>query len=417
MNINTEKLLNNIKNIKNIANLKFLICNEILFSKEGLFKNIGFYIIGIIIIFHIINMILFYMKLFDLLKNKIKEIIYAIKSLKVFKKIYKKKRKKEKQENNENEIKLEDINNINNNVNEFNIEIKKNKKRNKSFKRKKKHIEIYNNSIIENNNINNILNINMKKIKQNENDLSENKSLSKDEKEKEIMKYIDDEINTLSYDLALQCDTRTYFQYYISLLKTKHSFIFSFFYNKDYNSKIIKIDLYCIGFIIYYTVNALFYNDNTMHNIYINNGSFDIEYKLPKIIYSSLISMVINTLLKMLALSNNSIIEFKQIKKRKGVNERGDKLNYKLNIKFVLYFIISFIFLLFFWYYLSMFGAIYKNTQYHLLKDTLISFAISQIYPFGIYLIPGFFRIPSLSGPYKKRKEYLYKLSKILQML
>ena len=126
--------------------------------------------------------------------------------------------------------------------------------------------------------------------------------------------------------------------------------------------------------------------------------------------------VVLNTLLKMLALSNNSIVEFKQNKKKEDVNERGEKLKNKLNIKFILYFIISFIFLIFFWYYLSMFGAIYKNTQYYLLKDTLISFALSQIYPFGLNLIPGIFRIPSLSDSNNKR-ECLYKFSKILQII
>ena len=87
----------------------------------------------------------------------------------------------------------------------------------------------------------------------------------------------------------------------------------------------------------------------------------------------------------------------------------------KIKIKFILYFIISFIFLLFFWYYISIFGAIYMNTQYHLLKDTLMSFGLSLIYPFIINLLPGLFRIPALSEPKKKRK-LLYKLSKILQI-
>ena len=62
-----------------------------------------------------------------------------------------------------------------------------------------------------------------------------------------------------------------------------------------------------------------------------------------------------------------------------------------------------------------MFGVIYKNTQFHLLKDTLISFGLSLLYPFAIYLIPGFFRIQALSDP-KKKKECLYKFSKILQI-
>ena len=153
-----------------------------------------------------------------------------------------------------------------------------------------------------------------------------------------------------------------------------------------------------------------------MHNIYVSKGSFDIEYQLPKIVYSSLISMLLNTLFKLLALSNDGIVEFKQNKKKIDVNERADELKKKLIIKFVLYFIISFIFLLFFWYYISMFGAIYRNTQFHLLKDTLVSFGLSLLYPFGIYLILGFFRISALSEP-KKKKECLYKLSKILQIL
>ena len=63
-----------------------------------------------------------------------------------------------------------------------------------------------------------------------------------------------------------------------------------------------------------------------------------------------------------------------------------------------------------------MFGAIYRNTQFHLLKDTLVSVGLSLLYPFGIYLIPGFFRIPSLADP-KKKKECLYKFSRILQIL
>ena len=162
-------------------------------------------------------------------------------------------------------------------------------------------------------------------------------------------------------------------------------------------------------------MNALFYNDDTMYNKYVSKGSFDIEYQLPKIVYSSLISMLFNTVLKLLALSNNAILEYKQNKDKKDVNEIGKNLKKKLSIKFALYFIISFIFLLFFWYYISMFGAIYRNTQFHLLKDTLVSFGLSLLYPFGIYLLPGFFRIPSLAEP-KKKKECLYKFSKILQI-
>ncbi len=62
-----------------------------------------------------------------------------------------------------------------------------------------------------------------------------------------------------------------------------------------------------------------------------------------------------------------------------------------------------------------MFCAIYRNTQIHLIKDTLISFGLSLLYPLGIYLIPGFFRIPSLNNT-KNKRECLYKFGKILQL-
>ena len=217
------------------------------------------------------------------------------------------------------------------------------------------------------------------------------------------MAYNDEELNNLKYQLALKYDHRTYCEYYISLLRTKHIILFTFFNNTDYNSKLIKI-------------NTLFFNDNTMHQIYEDEGSFNFVYQLPQIAYSSLISAVINILLKMLALSQGLILDFKQKKEKKDLEKTKKSLEDKIKGKFILYFLFSSIFLLFFLYYISMFCAIYVNTQLHLIKDTLISFGLSLIYPFGLNLIPGIFRIPSLSNQ-KNKRSYLYNLSKIVQMI
>ena len=235
-------------------------------------------------------------------------------------------------------------------------------------------------------------------------------------KSKKIMSYNDEELNQLAYQSALKFDKRTFCVYYISLLKLKHNIIFSFIYTKDYNSRIIKIDLFFLSFIIYFGVNALFFNDTTMHKIYEDQGSFNLVYQLPQIVYSSLISFVLNLLLKLLALSEGNILSFKEKKEKRDLEKREKDLKKILDIKFILYFILSTILLLFLWYYLSMFCAIYKKTQYHLIKDTLISFGFSLLYPFGIYLLPGIFRIPSLSDP-KNKRNYLYSISKLFQLL
>ena len=204
--------------------------------------------------------------------------------------------------------------------------------------------------------------------------------------------------------------------YFPLVRPAKHELIFAFFYNKDYNLRIIKIDLFLLGFALNYTVNGLFFNDSTMHNVYESKGLFDIQYQLPIIIYSSTISMFIGALVQMLGLPNDAIIDFKQSEETNNINENGAKLIKKLKIKFVLYFILSFILLLFFWYYISMFDAVYRNTQYLLLEDTLMGFALSMVTPFILYLIPGIFRIPALSDPQKKRS-CLYNFSKLFTIL
>ena len=71
---------------------------------------------------------------------------------------------------------------------------------------------------------------------------------------------------------------------------------------------------------------ALFFDDNTMHKIFENKGKFDIEYQFPKIIYSSFISLILNTPSKLLGLSSGSIVNLKQNKDKESVNKRGNDL-------------------------------------------------------------------------------------------
>ena len=432
MNINKTQLLKNFKDIKNTANIDILICYKKIFNTQGIFKNAGCLLIILIIINHIITIFIFYIIQFPLLRNKIDNIIFGIKNKKLIKSIKKSKRKRKKTniDNNIRENIVNDNDNVNKNIiNNNKIHKKHSSKKNKKSKRK--------NNIIKNNNHigeikldlnSNNSNLGINSNKKNDNNIKSDiddhvndTSLKKEqnkklEKVKRIMAYTNEEINSLSYNLAIENDKRTYSQYYISLLKTKHNLIFTFFNNDDYNSKIIKIDLFFIGFTIYYTVNALFFTDDTMHRIYINKGSYGLEYQIPIILYSSLISFILNIRLKLLALSNDSIIDFKQDTKRKEITKKHNKLIIKLRVKFIGFFAISFMFLILFWYYISVFGAVYKNTQFTLLKDTLISFCLSFIYPCLICLVPGIFRIHSLSEPTKNRKEYLYKFSKILQI-
>ena len=119
----------------------------------------------------------------------------------------------------------------------------------------------------------------------------------------------DTELNCLEYKEAIKYDKRTYMQYYWSLLKKKHLLVFSFLPTNDYNSVILKINLFFFTFSLNYTINALFFTDATMHNIYENNGKLNFIYHIPQILYSTLISVIIGIIIKSLCLTEKDILK------------------------------------------------------------------------------------------------------------
>jgi hypothetical protein len=225
--------------------------------------------------------------------------------------------------------------------------------------------------------------------------------------------YIDSELNILPYEQAKENDNRNFLKFYLSLLKTEHPLIFAFYPSNDYNSREIKICLFLFSFALSFGINTLFYNDSTMHKIYEDEGAFNFLFLLPKMIYSMIISFAIIYLLNFLSLSENNIIVLKQNKEILSIADRANKIIKILSIKFICFFIFCFVFLIFFWYYISCFCCVYKNTQIYLFKNTLISFGLSLLYPFILLLLPGIIRVPLLKAP-KKCLKFLYNLSKCL---
>ena len=171
--------------------------------------------------------------------------------------------------------------------------------------------------------------------------------------------------------------------------------------------------LFFFTFSLFFSINTLFFNDDIIHKIYEDKGKYDFSYYMPQIIYSVLISKCINSLIKILALSQINIIDIKKEDQKKLSIEKIRETLRKLKIKFIIFFIIAFIILLFFWYYITCFCSIYENTQIHWIADSITSFGISLIYPIIICLIPGIFRILSLRVE-KPTLKILYKFSSFL---
>ena len=403
----TDLLSYNFTNVDQSSNMFAMKCYYTLFSKTGLLKNIGSYILLFTILLFLISIILFYKCGYNFLEDDIQEIMDS---------------KEEEIKNKNININIYEIIDINANGNNNNSKNKKIKKKVKKTKKKKikkfNHIkQKYNSNHINVGNSKNILNSKLIINK----DISLQKEVIK-EKDNVVganngdnsMNYYDLELNSLPYNGALMYDKRKFINCYISLIRTKHPLIFSFCPIKDYNSIIIKIDLFFLSFCIYSFINALFFNEKTIHQIYQDKGIYNFIYLIPYILYSFIVSHTIFTVIKYFSLSERNIYEIKKTKTIEEAFEKKEKIKRCLIIKYILFFIISLLFLLFFWYYLSSFGAVYQNTQIYLIKNILISFGFSMIYPFIINLLPALLRIYSLKD---LNRESLYKLGLIMQII
>ena len=472
-----DELFNSFyKTLKN-SNFLVLKCFKLTFSIEGQTNNIGSYIMSAIFLLFIIVIIIHFIIGRKKLHNIILKILYQKKTFKLLNKkenyenlntetkiknkskflSIKKNPKSPKNKKNRNSIKNNAKNNNNKNKPKIGPPPKKRITGNKNIKRSS-FINMYNNSAskledistkkmprniggsvkmlrrvsprnklknkINKNNQNKLIKNKISLFKQSlplsmkfpEPIESEVKRKNNNDNINTIQFLNDQELNNLNYEEAISLDKRSYLQYYFSLLKKKQFLLFTFYPNNDYNLITMKISLFLLCFSLYFTTDGLFFSDETMHNIYINNGDLELIYQIPLILYSSIITSVISIILKQLSLSENTILKIKNEEKIDICIIKSNELERRIKIKFIIFYIFSFIFMAFFWYFISCFCAVYKNTQTILIEDTFLSFGLSMLYPIGLNVIPGIFRILALRDP-KKGRNSIYILSKILALI
>ena len=115
-------------------------------------------------------------------------------------------------------------------------------------------------------------------------------------------------------------------------------------------------------------INALFFTDATLHQIYLAKGEYNLIYQLPQVIYSMLISVILKIIIRFLAISEKSISEFKNKNSNKEEKISKDDLWSGLKCKFTFFFMISYLFYYFFGIILLAFALFIKILKFKSLK-------------------------------------------------
>ena len=213
--------------------------------------------------------------------------------------------------------------------------------------------------------------------------------------------------------MAIILDKRNLFEIYWSFLRREHLIIFTFFIRDDHNITYVKYSRFIFIICTDMVLNVFFFSDETMHKIYLDYGKYNFIQQIPQIIYSSIVSQLIELFLCFLSLTDKYYYQIKNLKIKSQSQYMALNIIKCIKIKICFFFIFTGLFFLFYWYIITCFCAVYENTQKALIKDSYISFCLNLLYPFIIYLFPTILRILSIN--YCKGKlSFVYKLSDII---
>ena len=219
----------------------------------------------------------------------------------------------------------------------------------------------------------------------------------------------DFELKELEYEEALKYDKRTFIQIYYANLKRENIILFTFFQCNDYNLLYIKIARFIFLLATDMAMNIFFFSDESMHKLFLSYGKYDFIQQIPQIVYTIIVSQILEIFLCYLTMTDKYIYHLKNIRIKKEII-----IIFKcINIKIIIFFVFNLIMFSFYWYSVASFCAVYRNSQTIFLKDTFTSFSIGIAFSLIIYLIPSALRKLAINKK-KMRLKFVYKLSEII---
>ena len=93
-------------------------------------------------------------------------------------------------------------------------------------------------------------------------------------------------------------------------------------------------------------LNVFFFSDDSMNAIFLTYGKYDFIQKIPQMIYSVIISQLIEVILCFLSLTDKYVYQIKRLKIRSLM--KMNKIYLIINIKLCFFFIITFLLFIFY---------------------------------------------------------------------
>ena len=225
---------------------------------------------------------------------------------------------------------------------------------------------------------------------------------------KEEITLDDYELNHLEYFDALKLDKRNYCQAYWSVLKRDQNIINTCFAFNDYNLFYVKMAKFIFVIANLMAMNALLFADKSFHKLFISGVHYYFSYQILQIVLSVIITYVVEIILCYLTFTDKYIYEIKSLPKKETNSNKIFSILKCIWNKLLIFYVVALVILIFYWYLISAFCAVYPNTQKIYIIDCLLSFIFFSIIPFIVYAITTLLRVIALKDNERKRLKCLF---------
>ena len=178
----------------------------------------------------------------------------------------------------------------------------------------------------------------------------------------------------------------------------------------DYNLMCAKLAKLTLIIATIMAMNAFLFSDKAFHKLFMSGVHYYLSYHVLQILVSVAITLVVEVAVCYLTLTDRHIYEIKALPKKQINGEKIFNILKCIRTKLISFYVSTFIILLFYWYFVSAFCAVYPNSQNLYIIYCLISFVIFAIIPFVVYAITTIFRVIAMKDVNKKRFNCIYVL-------
>ena len=196
----------------------------------------------------------------------------------------------------------------------------------------------------------------------------------------------------------------------------KQIFINTFFNDDPFRPFSIKFILLILNIIMYIVVNALFYGEEAISEIYHIEGDDPFFGFFPRsitrFIYSAIVGVIIGLIIDCFFIEEKKMKKILIREKDNIINMKNEilKLNKKIKNRYIGFIIFVIILLFLFWIYLLCFNYVYPHTQYEWIKSSITLIIIMQILSTLISLVETALRFFS----FMFKSERIFIVSKLL---